>query len=198
VIETHQAAPGVEGNRRLTGTTAVILLVLLAAEGATILAIRPLVSVHIFLGMLLVPPVLLKVGTTGYRFARYYTGEASYRAAGPPSPLRRLIGPVVVASTAALFATGVALIVLGPERGGVLGLHKASFIVWLGAMSLHVLSHVVRLPGLAAADWRRTAERVPGSARRRWALAFTLVAGLVLAVATLHLAGPWHQGGGEG
>ena len=63
---------GPEGNRRLTATTGAVLLVLLAAEGATLIAIRPLLSVHIFLGVLLIPPVALKLASTGYRFARYY------------------------------------------------------------------------------------------------------------------------------
>ena len=182
---------GSEGNRRLTGATAAVLLVLLAAEGVTLLAIRPLVSAHVFIGMLLLPPVALKLASTGYRFARYYTGHRAYRADGPPHPLLRLLGPVVVLSTAALFASGVALAVLGPQGGAVLGLHKASFVVWLGAMAAHVLAHLLRVPRLASADWRRH-EELPGSALRRWLLAGSLAAGLILAVATLHLAGPWH------
>ena len=182
---------GSEGNRRLTGATAAILLVLLAAEGVTLLAMGPLVSAHVFIGMLLVPPVALKVATTGYRFARYYTGHRAYVADGPPHPLLRMLGPVVVLSTAALFASGVALAALGPAGGLVLGLHKASFVVWVVAMSAHVLGHLVRVPRLAAADWRRD-ERLAGSSLRRWLLAGSLVAGLVLALATVHLAGPWH------
>jgi hypothetical protein len=183
---------GSEGNRRLTGATAAVLLVLLAAEGLTLLAIRPLVSAHVFLGMMLLPPVALKLGTTGYRFARYYTGHREYRADGPPHPLLRLLGPVVVLSTATLFATGVALAVLGPGGGAILGLHKASFVVWFGATAAHVLAHLVRVPRLASADWRAHGA-VPGSSLRRWLVAGSLVAGLVLAVATVHLAGPWHH-----
>ena len=183
---------GSEGNRRLTAATAAVLLVLLAAEGITLVSIRPLVSAHVFLGMLLLPPVGLKVATTGYRFARYYTGSRAYREDGPPHPLLRLLGPFVVLSTAALFASGVALAVLGPDERGVLGLHKASFAVWVAAMGAHVLAHVLPLPRLAAADWRRE-EGLPGSSLRRWLLAGSLVAGLTLAVATVHLAGPWHQ-----
>jgi hypothetical protein len=183
---------GSEGNRRLTGATAAVLLVLLAAEGATLFAIRPLVSAHVFIGMLLIPPIALKLASTGYRFARYYTGHGPYRADGPPHPLLRLLGPVVVLATLALFATGVALIVIGPERGAVLGLHKASFVVWFGAMGAHVVAHALRVPGLARADWSRQ-DALPGSSLRRWLLAGSLVAGLVLAVATVHLAGPWHQ-----
>ena len=183
---------GSEGNRRLTGAAAALLLVLLAAEGATLIAIRPLVSAHVFLGMLLLPLVGLKLASTGYRFVRYYTGHRSYRADGPPHPLLRVLGPVVVLATAGLFASGVALVVLGPQGGAVLGLHKASFVVWVAAMSAHVLAHVLRVPRLAAADWRES-EPLPGSSLRRWLLAGSLVAGLILAVATVHLAGPWHQ-----
>ena len=183
---------GSEGNRRLTGAAAALLLVLLAAEGATLVAIRPLVSAHVFIGMLLLPLVGVKLASTGYRFARYYTGHLEYRSAGPPHPLLRLLGPVVVLATLALFASGVALVVLGPESGAVLGLHKASFAAWVAAMSAHVLAHALRVPRLAAADWRGD-ERLPGSSLRRWLLAAALVAGLILALATVHLAGPWHQ-----
>ena len=183
---------GSEGNRRLTGAAAALLLVLLAAEGATLVAIRPLVSAHVFLGMLLVPLVGVKLASTGYRFARYYTGHRAYRADGPPHALLRALGPFVVIATLALFASGVALVVLGPESGAVLGLHKASFVVWAAAMSAHVLAHMLRVPRLAAADWREE-EPLPGSSLRRWLLAGALVAGLILALATVHLAGPWHQ-----
>ena len=68
-------SPGVAGNARLTGGVAAALLVLLAAEGATIPFIGQLLGPHIFIGMLLIPPVLLKLGSTGYRFARYYSGD---------------------------------------------------------------------------------------------------------------------------
>ena len=67
-------------------------------------------------------------------------------SAGPPGLVLRLLGPVVVLSTVGLFGTGVALALLGPGTGYVLLLHKASFVVWLGSMSLHVLGHVLHLP----------------------------------------------------
>ncbi|MGH7497740.1 MAG: hypothetical protein ACREL3_02695, partial [Gemmatimonadales bacterium] len=73
-----QTSPGVAGNARLTGAAAAAQLVLLAAEGATIPFIGPLLGPHIFIGMLLIPPVLLKLGSTGYRFARYYTHAEPY------------------------------------------------------------------------------------------------------------------------
>jgi len=182
---------GTEGNRRLTAATAVVLLVLLAAEGATLLAMDSLLSVHIFLGMLLIPPVALKLASTGYRFARYYLRDESYRLDGPPKLLMRmLVAPLVVASTLGLFASGVGLLIAGPGDGAVLSLHTASFKVWVFAMSAHVLGYVLRLPRLIGADLTG-ASRASGAAVRRYVLAGTLVAGATLAIATLPLARPW-------
>src|SRR5690349_9272841 len=144
---------GIVGNERLTGTSALVLLVLLAAEGATIPFVGQQLTLHIFLGMLLIPPVLLKLGSTGWRFARYYLRDADYVRRGPPHAfLRLLVAPVTVASTLALFGTGVALVVAHPGGGFVVGLHKASFVVWFGAVGVHVLAHVSKVPGLARAD----------------------------------------------
>src|ERR1700730_12418682 len=98
---------GPRGNERLTGATGAVLIGLLALIGVTIISIRPLIWVHLFLGILLIGPVVLKIGTTGYRFVRYYTRDPSYRRKGPPPPMLRLvIAPVVVASTVVAFATG--------------------------------------------------------------------------------------------
>lgn len=170
--------------------TGVVLIVLLVIEGVTILFLQPLLSAHIFVGMLLVPPVALKLASTGYRFARYYMGSRPFREKGPPRPFLRLLAPLVVASTVGLFASGVALAALGPGTRFVLPLHKASFIVWLAAMTIHVLAHLVPLSRLATADLRRR-ERQPGSALRASVVAASLVAGTTLAVATLPLAAPW-------
>jgi hypothetical protein len=182
---------GPEGNERLTAGSGAVLFVLLAAEGVTILSIRQLLSVHVFIGMLLIPPVALKLGSTSWRFVRYYAGSREYRAKGPPLLPLRLLAPVVVASTAAVFATGVALLVVGPGRGIVLGLHKASFVVWLVATGLHVLAYLSRMPRLALADWRPGDGDVGGSLVRRALLAGAVVAGAILAVATVRYAGPW-------
>ena len=48
-------------------------------------------SEHMFIGMVLIPPVLLKLGSTGYCFARYYLDTRAYREKGRPlTPLRLL------------------------------------------------------------------------------------------------------------
>jgi accessory gene regulator protein AgrB len=171
-------------NERLTATTATVLLVLLAVEGFTILSVRQMLSVHIVVGLLLIPPVVLKLASTGYRFLRYYTGDAAFVSKGPPHLAMRLLAPLLVLSTVVLFGTGVALLALGPENGHgiVLGLHKASFIVWFFVMSVHVLVYAPRLPrALRAGNLWSRAGLVTGS----------LVAGVVLAGSAYSLAGPW-------
>jgi hypothetical protein len=188
------ARDGVAGNARLTGGAAAMLLVLLAVEGATIPFIGSLVGPHIFIGMLLIPPVLLKLGSTGYRFLRYYSDNPSYRRKGPPALLMRLLAPGVVLTTLALFATGVALLIVGPGSGPLKLLHKASFIVWFGLMAVHVLGHLLEVPRLAAPDWRASGGReaaLAGSGLRVMLLTASLAAGVVLALATISLAGPW-------
>jgi hypothetical protein len=185
----------VAGNERLTAATAVVLVVLLAALGVTILSIGPLIWWHVLLGMLLIPPVLLKLGSTGWRFARYYARTEEYVRRGPPLLPLRLMAPLVIAATVAVFATGVALLVVGPGGGILVGLHKASFVVWFVVTAIHVLAHLRSLPRLAAADWRRRPvppeDRVPGTARRQLLLAGSIVLGAVLAIATVRYAQPW-------
>jgi hypothetical protein len=204
---------GSEGNERLTAMTGAVLLVLLAAEGFTILSLRQLLTPHFFIGMLLLGPVALKAGSTIYRFIRYYTGSTPYRRKGPPAPLLRLLGLVIIASTAGVFGTGIALAVTGPAgRQPWLFLHKASFVIWFCVMTIHVLAYLPRLPRLLASEARGTAASEtegrpgPGYGGRGTAalggrglrlalLVASLVAGLVIAVLTLHLAAPWHFGG---
>jgi hypothetical protein len=139
--------PGIRRNERLTAATAVALLVLLAIEGVTILFLGPLLSLHELVGVILIPPVVLKLGATGYRFLRYYQGHAEYVEKGPPHPLMRfLVAPVLVASTFGVLGTGVAILALHQRHGIVVGLHKASFVFWLAAAAIHVLVYAPRIP----------------------------------------------------
>jgi hypothetical protein len=79
-------APGPEGNERLTSSTGLVLLVLLGVETLTTVVLSTYLNVHLFLGLLLVPPVTLKLASTGWRFARYYTRNEQYVLAGPRGP----------------------------------------------------------------------------------------------------------------
>jgi hypothetical protein len=196
LVRHHAAAVdrggrGPAGNSRLTATVGVVLLALVAIEGITLVSLGPLLPAHVFVGVLLIPPVLLKLATTGYRMVRYYAGSRQYRLAGPPATLMRMLGPAVVVSTVGLFGSGVAMLALGPSGGWVVTLHKASFVVWIAVTAVHVLGHVLHIPGLASADFRGPRPRRRGSLLRRAAVASALVSGLVLAVAALQYTAPW-------
>ncbi len=187
----------VEGNARLTGTTAAALLVLFAAEGVTVLRVRSLLTAHVVIGMVLLPPVLLKVGSTLWRFGHYYLGSPDYRRKGPPPPLMRLLGPFVVVLTLVVIGSGIALLV-GPvsARAGLLRLHQVSFVLWFGAMTVHVLAHLADTARLAPKDlYRRTRGQVRGARARQWVLVTALSGGIVLAAVTAPSVEPWLAGG---
>jgi hypothetical protein len=189
---------GTSGNERLTAAAGAVLLVLLAVLGVTILRIHSLLWVHLFVGMLLIPPVLLKMASTGYRFARYYTSDTVYRRKGPPPTPMRLLAPLVVLSTVVVFVSGVALLFAGPSsRATLFPIHKLSFFAWLAFIGLHVLGHLADLPGPLRADYGAgtgLSGREPGRDGRVLSLAGVLVAGVVLAVLVIPEFGPWLHG----
>jgi hypothetical protein len=188
-------AGGPAGNEQLTAATGVVLLVLLAALGVTIVRIGSLLSAHMFLGMLLIGPVALKMASTGYRFVRYYTANPPYRLKGPPAAAMRLTAPIVVLSTVVVFASGVALLLAGPgARGTLTPLHKVSFFVWIAFTGLHVFGHLAELPAaLRAGGGTRGSWDDYGSGRgaRALSLAGALVGGLVLALLVESQFGAW-------
>ncbi len=185
---------GVAANARLTAATAAALLVLLAAEGATIPFIGSLLGPHIFIGMLLIPPVLLKLASTGYRFIRYYSGSPQYVSKGPPPAALRLLAPGVVFTTLALFGTGVGLLLSSPPANTLIFAHKLSFIAWVALMTIHVLGHLLEIPSLALPDWRTKGPRearLAGAGTRIMMVNVSLLAGLALALLTFPLAKGW-------
>lgn len=189
---------GTDGNEQLTAITAVILLVLFAVLGITILRIGQLLWLHLFLGVLLVGPVALKLASTGYRFARYYTANPAYRRKGPPHPLMRMLGPLVILSTLGVFFTGLLLLIDGPGASGMLRtLHKATFIIWLGAVGVHVLGHLAEMPAALRAVSRaeRRRHNLPGSSGRALVVLLSLAGGLALALLFLPQMHSWSVGG---
>jgi hypothetical protein len=188
-------AGGTTGNEQLTAATGIVLIVLLAALGVTILRIRPLLSEHMFLGILLIPPVGLKMASTGYRFARYYTSNPAYLRKGPPETLMRVLAPLVVISTVVVFASGVALLLAGPSsRGSLLMIHRASFVVWIAVTAIHVLAHLSDLPRALQTKHELQPELArygTGRAGRVLSLSGALVAGLVLAILYIPQFSPW-------
>jgi len=198
--------------------TGAVLLIGLLVECYTLLHLGNLLTLHVFLGMLLLGPVTLKAGSVLYRFIRYYTKNEPYRRKGPPAPLLRVIGPVIMLLTASVFGSGIMLAVTGPTYNGSssdwLNIHRISFIAWAFFMVIHVLAYVWRLPGLLAAEARgvalpeggtagravverharRAMEVLGGRGTRLTLLIASLLVGLVIALLTVHLAGRWEPG----
>lgn len=177
--------------------TGAVLLVLLTAECLTLLQLGHLLTLHVFLGMLLLGPVCLKIASTLWRFTRYYTGAAAYVRRGPPAALQRVTGPFVILTTLAVLGTGIMLIVEGNSPGAWdwIPLHRLSFLAWAFFMLIHLCSYVPKLPGILSGRAGHTRRLLAARATRWLLLCGALAAGVGLALATYHLAGAW---GGSG
>jgi hypothetical protein len=175
------AGVGMTANRRLTAAAGAALLAAIAAELATLANLGALLSVHVFVGMLMAGPLVVKLGSTGWRFVRYYAGSPAYVRAGPPPLALRMLAPLLVASTLAVVGTGVALVVTGPAHSGpFVALHVISFLVWMPVIAIHVLAHIRQVPRMVAKG------RTPG------VVTFgALAAGTVAAFLLSPAAAPW-------
>ena len=187
---------GPAANARLTALAGAVLFVLLALLGLTIPGAKGHLSLHVFVGFLLVGPLLVKLASTGYRFLRYYTGDPRYGRAGPPRPLLRGLAPLVIATTLLVFGSGIALLAVSPGRSSTLvTLHKVTFLLWFLVMTVHVLAYLGKTVALASAEL--TARGRTAVLASRWArltlVAAGVVLGLGLAIATRSLARPWVQ-----
>lgn len=182
---------GIEGNELLTMSVAVVLLVLLAAEFVTLLDLGPLLSVHMVVGLVLIPPVLLKLASTGYRMVRYYTRSPAYREKGPPVLPLRLLAPVLALSAVAMLGTGVWLLALGHKSDTVLFFHKGFVIAFTGLLGIHVLAYGLRTIRALGNARRRERPPLPGGGLRSMLIASSVGAGVVVAVVMSDLVARW-------
>jgi hypothetical protein len=183
-----------DGNARLTAAVGVLLLLPIAVELATIvLGVHTFMSWHVFVGVALIPPILLKLGSTGWRFVRYYTRGAGYVEHGPPQLAMRLLAPLFVVATVVLFTSGVMMGLLhGPALEIARRLHGPSAAVWVVLLGIHVLVYLRRALTSGTRDIHRATRRsVQGAAWRSYALATALVCGFVIAAASVPAQHHW-------
>lgn len=83
------------------------------------------------------------------------------------------------------------LAVVGPGAGPWLLLHKATFILWFGVMTIHVLNYAPQLPRLLAPRPAGRGGPVPGAAMRWLGLAVSLAIGIGVAAVTMQLSAKW-------
>lgn len=189
LVERTVEAPGVQGNARLIGYASAVLLIPLGADVVT--GARPGLVAHALIGFLLVPPLLVKLGSVGYRFTRYYSGDRHYRLAGPPYPVMRVLGAGLVLLTVVLFGTGIELWLFGFRFGDEWATwHKAAFVLWFLAITIHVAAYLPRSAELTVADWRA---RLPGALTRQTLVIAGLALGVGLLLAMLPFKSPFIQ-----
>lgn len=195
---------GPAGNARLTAWIGLALLALFIVECATLLSMSSLIAVHIFIGAFLVPLVLLKTATTGWRMLRYYAGSADYVQGGPPPLLLRLLGPLVIVGALAVLGTGLSLVALGQsgQRSfltvfgvgiSAVTLHQAAFVLWLGTSGVHTLGRLIpalQLSRLAPAP-SRVPQWIPGARARIAVVGLAVATAAATGAIVLSLAGSW-------
>ena len=106
----------VVGNERLTALTGAVLLVLLLVDIVSSASLHALLPIHIFVGVLLAGPLVVKIGSTSYRFLRYYSGSPAYVRRGPPRLPLRVLAPLLLVTTLVVVGSGIGLVVTGPAQ----------------------------------------------------------------------------------
>jgi hypothetical protein len=183
-----------DGNERLTAAVGLVLVVLTVVELATLVfGLGQFLSLHVFIGFVLIPPVLLKLASTGWRFTRYYTRTEVYRSKGAPQLAMRMLAPLLVAATVVLFASGVAIGLLhGHALSIARQLHGPASVVWMILVGVHVLVYLKRALISSKEDiTASTRASVPGANARLYLLAGAIVAGIVVGIATLPAHHRW-------
>lgn len=192
-VRSADGLGGVLGNERLTALAGGILLVLIVVELVTTARLRTFMSAHVVVGMLLAGPLVVKLGSTGYRFARYYARSPAYVRRGPPHLALRVLGPLLVATTLVVVGSGIGLMVTGPDHAGpLLPLHGFSVLIFLPLMALHLVAHVLATPRLVVDEWSTaTAALAPGRGSRMGVNLGALVLGALGAILLLPTTTPW-------
>jgi hypothetical protein len=183
-----------DGNERLTAIAGLTLIVLSGVEYLTLLlGLQRFLSWHVFVGFVLLPPLALKLASTGWRFMRYYTRNVDYREKGAPQIVMRLLAPLLVGFTILLFGSGVAMgLVHGQALALARRIHGPAAFCWTLLVGAHVLVYLRRALWSTREDLvPRTRRAVAGAVGRMVALGATVAAGVVLGMATLPAQHHW-------
>lgn len=151
-MDLEQQQAGVIGNERLTALVSLVLLLLIIVELVTSAKLDIWLPAHTVIGVLLVGPLLVKMGSTFWRFLRYYTRAPAYVRRGPPPLVLRVLGPVLLITTLVMAGSGIGLVVIGPIQVFLL-VHVFSALLWLPLMAVHSLAHLRQVPSRLADDW---------------------------------------------
>lgn len=180
-------------NERMTAFAGAILFVLILIELIVTANLHSLISVHIFIGIILSVPLIVKICSVGYRFFRYYTKSPAFVQKGPPNIWLRLLAPFLVVVTILVFVSGFGLALAGPTHMGFFFiLHAASVALWLPLLAVHVYAYIRKVPRHIKSDWsKRRGERVSGRKGRLWLSIGSLVVGIFAAILMIPVSSQW-------
>ena len=190
---------GPAGNGRLTAILGALLVVGMSAQLLTVIDVRGLISWHFGIGVSLVALVVAKVGSTGYKMVRYYTGSPQYQRMGPPPLVLRLMGPLLILTAAVALWSGINLALVGADAGRttlvtVLGqrvdwvsIHQVATWTWVGVVAVHLLARFVPMVR------RLRRPNIPGMVWRGLVIALTLAGAVLAAKWGLDHVGVWGQ-----
>jgi hypothetical protein len=182
----------IERNKRMTAIAGTILFVLIMAMLVITANLDQWRSEHIFVGILLCGPLVVKMGSTGYRFFRYYTKSPEFVKSGPPNILLRLLAPFLVVITILVFISGLGLAFGGHAHERLFSkIHTVSVTLWLPLLAVHIYAYIRKAAGLIKYDWTSQFKyRVPG---RQGRLGINVAAFILSGAAGIILT-PWRFG----
>lgn len=182
-------------NERLTALAGAVLFALIVTELVVTANLHALISVHIFVGVLLSGPLVVKLCSTGYRFFRYYTKSRDFVQEGPPNIWLRLLAPVLVVITLLVFVSGFSLALVGPTHMGLFfKIHAVCVALWVPLIAVHVYAHIRKVPRLIASDWSNQRQKqVSGRAGRLTINILGLIVGAIAAVVMIPVSAPWRH-----
>ncbi len=170
--------PQVIGNLILTSHAGLIILFVLVLLYLSGLAFTPMRPVHFALGLALIPILVVKLASTGWRAVNYYLHRGPYRAAGAPWLLPRLVAVPLTLAAVLATTSGVVLWAQGTDHRTWAAIHTDS-VISLGGMVLVHLAVYLRKA------LRASARSLAASAINRpervivWALLAALVASAI-------------------
>ncbi|WP_026695376.1 hypothetical protein [Peribacillus kribbensis] len=177
----------VDRNERTTAIAGAILFVFILVELFITASLHGLTTEHIFVGILLSGPLVVKMFSTGYRFIRYYTRSTEFVRIGPPNIVLRLLAPFLVLTTFLVFISGYGL-AFGHDDSLFGNIHATSVAIWIPLVSVHAYAYIRKVPAIIASDWsRQTNHPVPGRNRRLGINIAGLLAGVIAAIVLLPL-----------
>jgi hypothetical protein len=191
----------IERNKRITAIAGTVLFVLIIAELVITANLDGLRSEHIFVGVLLAGPLVVKICSTGYRFFRYYTKSPEFVRSGPPNILLRVLAPFLVVMTILVFISGFGLAFGGHAYEGLFHkVHTVSVTLWLPLLGVHIYAYIRKAFGLIKYDWTSQSKyRVPGREGRLGinvaAIILSGVAGIILSPLKFGKHGHWELPG---